>query len=150
MRIRCLRLWHQTTSKDLVFEFLGAYYAKVEKELNNITGTDKKTEYIIIKCQKWLLSQNNETTKNSTGLYNDYNSVTCNAETTKHGCHPHCCKRKYIKGKNKDTIIVWGICLALLLHEYQDSKRLTRIIGGLPYGDSGSRWNSYFKITNRT
>ena len=151
MRIRCLRLWHQAKSKDLVFEFLGAYYAKVEKELKNITGTDKKTEYIIIKCQKWLLSQNNETTKNSTGLYNDYNSVTCNAETTKHRCHPHCCKRKYIKGKNKnkDTIIVWGIYLAPLLHEYKDSKRFTGVIGGLPYGASGSRCNSYLKITNR-
>ena len=37
-------------------------------------------------------------------MYNDYNSVTCNAETTKHRCHPHCCKRKYIKGTNKGTI----------------------------------------------
>ena len=91
---------HTVTQINVVFHFLGGYCTKVEKELNNITGTDKKTEYIIIKCQKWLLSQNNETTKNSTGIYNDYNSVTYNAETTKHTCHPHCCKRKYIKGTN--------------------------------------------------
>ena len=66
---------HTVTQINVVFDFLGGYCTKVEKELNNITGTDKKTEYIIIKCQTWLLSQNNETTKNSTGIYNDYNSV---------------------------------------------------------------------------
>ena len=32
----------------------------------NITETDKETEYIIIKCQKWLFSQ-----INYMGKYND-------------------------------------------------------------------------------
>ena len=36
---------------------------KMEKNLTNITGTDKENEYIIIKCQKWLVSQNNEIAK---------------------------------------------------------------------------------------
>ena len=75
---------HTVTEINVLFDFLGGYYMKMEKELNKITGTDKKTEYIIIKCQKGLLPQNNEIVKNSTGIYNDYNSVTCNAETTKH------------------------------------------------------------------
>ena len=110
---------HTVTQINVVFDFLGGYCTKVENELNNITGTDKKTEYIIIKCQRWLLSQNNET-KNSTGIYNDYNSVTYNAETTKHRCHPHCCKRKYIKRTNKDIIILRGIYLALLFYDYRD------------------------------
>ena len=53
---------HTVTQIDVVFDFLG-YYIKMEKELNNITGTNKETEYIISKCQKWLLSQNNEIVK---------------------------------------------------------------------------------------
>ena len=42
---------------------------KMAKELNNITGTDKETEYIIIKCQKWPLSQNNEIVKKIIRVY---------------------------------------------------------------------------------
>ena len=49
--IKNLYKHHTVTQINVVFEFLGAYYAKVEKELNNITGTDKKTEYIIIKSK---------------------------------------------------------------------------------------------------
>ena len=48
---------HTVTQINEVFDL------KMEKELNNITGTDKETEYVIIKCQKWLLSQNNEIVK---------------------------------------------------------------------------------------
>ena len=57
---------------NVVFDFLGGYYVKMEKELNNITGTDKETvtgEYTIIKCQKWLLSQNNVIVKKLYGYY---------------------------------------------------------------------------------
>ena len=58
---------HTVTQINVVFDFLGGYYTKMEEELNNITGTDKETEYIIIKCQKWLLSQNNEIVKKFNG-----------------------------------------------------------------------------------
>ena len=99
--IKNLNKEHTVSQMLCLFELLGGYFMKIKKELNHITGTDKETEYIIIKCQKWLLSQNNEIVKNSMGIYNDYNSVTCNAETAKHRClHPHCCKRKYIEGTN--------------------------------------------------
>ena len=61
------------TQINVVVDLLSGYCKKMEKELNNIVVTDKETEDIIIKCQKWLLSQNNEMVKkNSTGIYNDY------------------------------------------------------------------------------
>ena len=44
-------------------DFLSGYCTKMEKELNNTIVTDKETEDIIIKCQKCLLSQNNEMVK---------------------------------------------------------------------------------------
>ena len=43
---------HTVTQMEVVFDFRGGYYTKMEKELNNITGTDKKTECIVIECQK--------------------------------------------------------------------------------------------------
>ena len=61
--IKNLYKGHTVTQINIVFNFLGSYYMKMEKEFNNITGTDKETEYITITCQKWLLSQNNEIVK---------------------------------------------------------------------------------------
>ena len=42
---------HTVTQMKVVFDFRGGY-TKMEKELNNITGTDKETECIVIECQK--------------------------------------------------------------------------------------------------
>ena len=36
---------HRVTKINVVFDFPGGYYTKMEKELNNITGTDKETIY---------------------------------------------------------------------------------------------------------
>ena len=43
---------HTVTQIKVVFDFWGGYYTKMEKEINNITGTDKETECIVIECQK--------------------------------------------------------------------------------------------------
>ena len=51
------------TQINVVVDFLSGYCTKMEKELNNTIVTDKETEDIIIKCQKCLLSQNNEMVK---------------------------------------------------------------------------------------
>ena len=83
---------HTVTQINVVINFLGGYYTKMEKELNKITGTDKETEYIIIKCQKWFFSQNNEII-----LWVCITIITVLHVTRKQQsiarCHPHCCKR---------------------------------------------------------
>lgn len=66
------------------------------KREKNITGKDKETEYFIVKCQKWLFSQNN-----STDIYNDSNSVTCNVDKTKRRRHPYRCKKNALKEQIK-------------------------------------------------
>ena len=51
---------HTVTQMEVVFDFRGGYYTKMEKELN-ITGTDKKKlNVLLLNAKKWLLSQKNE------------------------------------------------------------------------------------------
>ena len=53
----------KVTQINIVFDFLGGYHIKLEKELHHIIGNKKQTDYLIKKCQKWLVSQNNEIVK---------------------------------------------------------------------------------------
>ena len=48
------------TQINIVFDFLGGYNEELEKELKTITKNEKEKDYLIRKCQKWVISQNAE------------------------------------------------------------------------------------------
>jgi len=48
---------------NIVFDFLGGYHVKLEKELSKIIENKKQTDYLIKKMQKWIVAQNNEIVK---------------------------------------------------------------------------------------
>jgi len=43
---------------NIVFDFLGGHHEQLRKDLRSITNTDKELNYLIERCQKWIMSQN--------------------------------------------------------------------------------------------
>ena len=55
---------HKVTQVNLVFDFLGNYHKTLKSQVqDHITASKKETSYLLLKSQKWIMSQNCEIVK---------------------------------------------------------------------------------------
>ena len=52
-----------TTQINIVYDFLGGYYPQLEQGIDTLTSNQKETRFIIMKSQKWILSENTDIVK---------------------------------------------------------------------------------------
>ena len=58
LRVKSLYPGHKVSSREVVFDFLGAYSINIQKKLANFLEDKKVVNVTIERSQKWIVSQN--------------------------------------------------------------------------------------------